>query len=331
MNVSVWYHPWLNDSDSFYIRTSVIEGFEDLLVNDLIIPGTWLWDVALIREVFIDDDVDRILKTAISPIGFTDKSCWSHTSVESELERLTLEAEFVTGFVLNVLSQLNGEKVDEFVMVVWRLWKERNSIVWTGSCADTTTVVSLAHQFLHDWRAWKSRLVQQISVRNGCEAWHCPSHGSLKLNIDAAFFVDTLEMGIGLTLWDHNGGHVYSRTMSLSGLYALDEGEDIALFEALTWVTELDLRSVKIEMDAKLVVDAFNSSRLDSISVFGDIIEACKQKFCAHPYCSVGWVDRQANFVAHRLARIVRNSPSPFTWVELPFNVDSLPHTSCSC
>ncbi|KAL8533694.1 hypothetical protein ACS0TY_009914 [Phlomoides rotata] len=140
-----------------------------------------------------------------------------------------------------------------------------------------------------------------------------------------------MEMGIGLTLWDCTGSHVYSRTLALTGLYASDEDETIDLFEALTWVTELDLRNVLIEMDAKLVVDAFNTPCLDSISVFGDIIEACKIKFRSHPYCSAGWVGREANFVAHRLARIARDSPSPFTWVELPFDMDSLPHTSCSC
>ncbi|KAL8460076.1 hypothetical protein ACS0TY_031839 [Phlomoides rotata] len=138
-------------------------------------------------------------------------------------------------------------------------------------------------------------------------------------------------MGIGLTLWDYNGSHVYSRTLALPGLYASDESEAIGLFEALTWVAELNLRNVLIEIDAKLVVDAFNTPRLDSISVFGDIIEACKHKFRTHPHCSVGWDVREENFVAHRLARIARDSPSPFTWVELPFDVDSLPHTFYSC
>ncbi|KAL8541107.1 hypothetical protein ACS0TY_002400 [Phlomoides rotata] len=125
-------------------------------------------------------------------------------------------------------------------------------------------------------------------------------------------------MGIGLTLRDSNSSHVYNRTLVLLGLYALDEGEAIGLFESLSWVSELDLRNVVIEMDAKLVVDAFNANRLDSISVFGDIIESCKQKSRAFPLCSVRWVVREANFVAHRLARIARNFPSPFTWVKLP-------------
>ncbi|KAL8529675.1 hypothetical protein ACS0TY_006929 [Phlomoides rotata] len=137
-------------------------------------------------------------------------------------------------------------------------------------------------------------------------------------------------MGIGLTLWDSIGAHVYSRSMVFPGLYASDEGEAIGLFEVLTWVKELDLRNVFIEMDAKLVVDAFNTPNVNAILVFGVIIEACKLKFSTHPHCSVGWVVREANFVAHRLARSARDSPSPFTWVELPFNVDNLPHTSCS-
>ncbi|KAL8536667.1 hypothetical protein ACS0TY_012019 [Phlomoides rotata] len=118
-------------------------------------------------------------------------------------------------------------------------------------------------------------------------------------------------MGIALSLWDCHGSHVYSHMLVLSGLYASDEGEAICLFEALSWVLELDLRNVVIEMDAKLVVDAFNATRLDYISVFGDIIQSCKQKYHALPHCSVGWVIREANFVAHRLARIARDFPSP--------------------
>ncbi|KAL8509540.1 hypothetical protein ACS0TY_016669 [Phlomoides rotata] len=84
-------------------------------------------------------------------------------------------------------------------------------------------------------------------------------------------------------------------------------------------------------MDAKLVVDAFNDKLVGSFSVFGDIIDACKNSFRAYPFCKVVWVVREANYVAHHLAKIARNFPSPFIWNELPFDVECLPHTSCSC
>ncbi|KAL8500237.1 hypothetical protein ACS0TY_020006 [Phlomoides rotata] len=190
-------------------------------------------------------------------------------------------------------------------MVVWRILKERNNGVWTAAGTDEPTAVHLAHKFLHEWQEARNLRARKVTVRPACAAWHYPPQGPLKLNVDAAFFADSLEMWIGLTLWDCNGSHVYNRTLALPGLYASDEGEAIGLFVVFTWVVELDLRNVLIEMDAKLVVDAFNAPCLDSISVFGDIIEAYKHKFRAHPHCLVGWVVREANFVAHDLPELL--------------------------
>ncbi|KAL8512013.1 hypothetical protein ACS0TY_018463 [Phlomoides rotata] len=84
-------------------------------------------------------------------------------------------------------------------------------------------------------------------------------------------------------------------------------------------------------MDAKLVVDAFNAGFRDSCSVFGDIIDACKHSFRSYSFCKVVWVVREANYMAHHLAKIARNFSSLFIWDELPFDVECLPHTSYLC
>ncbi|KAL8467664.1 hypothetical protein ACS0TY_031058 [Phlomoides rotata] len=169
INVSVWFHPWLNDSEFFYIRTPVVVGFEDLVVNDLIIPGTRLWDVTLIRDVFIDEDVEHILKTPISHIGFVDTYIWHFE--RNGLYSAKSGYELADGLALNdvhdrnvgweclwklnvppkALSQLSGEKREEFTMVVWRIWKERNSRVWISGGTDEPTAVHLARKFLHEW------------------------------------------------------------------------------------------------------------------------------------------------------------------------------------
>ncbi|KAL8514827.1 hypothetical protein ACS0TY_013789 [Phlomoides rotata] len=85
------------------------------------------------------------------------------------------------------------------------------------------------------------------------------------------------------------------------------------------------------EMDAKVVVNAFYSQDSSSISVFGDIIQACKKVFISYPHCKVGWVNRQANELAYNLARIARDFPGPFVWAELPVVVECHPYTSCTC
>ncbi|KAL8515131.1 hypothetical protein ACS0TY_014006 [Phlomoides rotata] len=103
---------------------------------------------------------------------------------------------------------------------------------------------------------------------------------------------NTHEMGFGFVLHDSHGNHLFSRSTTIHGLYSSDEGEAIGLFEALSLIKELDLRNVIIEMDVKLVVDAFNAENGNSCSVFGDIIDACKRSFKSYPFCKVVWVVR---------------------------------------
>ncbi|KAL8509029.1 hypothetical protein ACS0TY_016281 [Phlomoides rotata] len=138
-------------------------------------------------------------------------------------------------------------------------------------------------------------------------------------------------MGFGMVIRDSSGAHFFSRTLAMPGVYAPEEGEAFGLFEALSWIKELDIRNVEIEMDARVVVCAFNSRESSSISVFGDIIQACKNVFTSYPHCKVGWVKRQANELAHNLTRVARDFSSPFVWAELPASVECHSYTSCTC
>ncbi|KAL8548757.1 hypothetical protein ACS0TY_007863 [Phlomoides rotata] len=174
--------------------------------------------------------------------------------------------------------------------------------------------------------------IEFVMGRNGsCRAWHAPLVGRLKLNVDTAFFADSEEMGFGMVIQDSNRAHIFSPTLAMTGLYTPGEGEAIGLFEALSWIKELDIRNVDVEMDANVVVNAFNSPVSTSISVFGDSVQACKNIFTIYPHCKVVWVNRQANELAHNLARAARDFPSPFVWSELPFVVECRQYTSCSC
>lgn len=50
-----------------------MEGFEDMVVNDIIILATGHWDRDLIEEVFTVADAKAILRTPISPAGSVDR------------------------------------------------------------------------------------------------------------------------------------------------------------------------------------------------------------------------------------------------------------------
>ncbi|KAL8481976.1 hypothetical protein ACS0TY_028212 [Phlomoides rotata] len=93
----------------------------------------------------------------------------------------------------------------------------------------------------------------------------------------------------------------------------------------------LDMENVVIEMDAKLVFDALKGSSRSSL-IFGDVIESCNIILGSLRNVSFNCVNRNyANFFAHAFSRNARNFPSPYSWVELPSFVDSLPNWSCTC
>ena len=79
------------------------------------------------------------------------------------------------------------------------------------------------------------------------------------------------------------------------------EAEAVGLREGLQWLLELHHLEVDVELDAKIVVDAFHSEPL-AIDEFGCIIGDCRD-LVANSYFSIQFVKRQANRSAHCLAR----------------------------
>lgn len=56
----IYIHPWLRDSNNFYIENPSILGLADLTAKDLMIPGSHEWDIELILNFFISRDIAQI-------------------------------------------------------------------------------------------------------------------------------------------------------------------------------------------------------------------------------------------------------------------------------
>ena len=147
--------------------------------------------------------------------------------------------------------------------------------------------------------------------------WHTPPSGFLKCNTDAALFRDESRTGIGAVIRDEKGNFFAARSYRFHGLPPVRDCEALGLLGALEWVVESGLQQVIFETDAKLVVDAINSSE-DDISEFGDIIAKCRAILDCHDFFSVQSVRRQANGFAHALAQQTRFNPCLISYFEVP-------------
>jgi hypothetical protein len=88
-------------------------------------------------------------------------------------------------------------------------------------------------------------------------------------------------------------------------------------------VKDLHLNSVVFELDSKRVVDNFNN-RINE-SVFGDIIRDCKHVFNSYFTNShVEFIRRQANGVAHNLAKVAPSLASFCIHTDIPTCIQDL-------
>ena len=94
------------------------------------------------------------------------------------------------------------------------------------------------------------------------------------------------------------------------------EAEAVGLCEGLQWLLELYHFEVDVELDAKIVVDAFHLKPF-AIDEFGCIISDCRG-FVANSYFSIQFVKQQANKLAHCLARAACSHVSHFISFSIP-------------
>ncbi|CAN1263261.1 hypothetical protein LINPERPRIM_LOCUS11560 [Linum perenne] len=95
----------------------------------------------------------------------------------------------------------------EIMALIWAVWRERNDRVWRHRSNTAERIVEGAKEALKDWdnaQAQRPR-ANGAAGREGCQKWHPPDDGTLKMNVDAAVFLPQHRTGISRCLRDHRG------------------------------------------------------------------------------------------------------------------------------
>ena len=98
------------------------------------------------------------------------------------------------------------------------------------------------------------------------------------------------------------GQFVCCFTKCFNGLLNAKEAKAIGMREAVLWVRQQGVQQVIFETDAKSTVDALNNKKTDN-SEFGSIISECRDLFNQMLRFKYNFIRREANVIAHSLAR----------------------------
>jgi len=141
----------------------------------------------------------------------------------------------------------------------------------------------------------------------------------VKCNVDAALFLEQHSFGIGMCIRNHRGHFIKAATTWHDGNPLPHEAEAIGLHDAILWLRRLGISNVHFGLDCKLVVDRTNNQ-----AEFGNIIPICKSLLSQSPNFKISFVRRQANFVAHSLAKVSRMHARHQMFDLVPSYIDSI-------
>jgi ribonuclease HI len=165
----------------------------------------------------------------------------------------------------------------------------------------------------------------KINRRPSAARWIKPNSREVKLNVDASFTHDLHAGALGAVLRDFEGKNLAGRMVYLSHVGSSQMAEALAMKEGLALANEMGVSNLIAESDSLETVEACSGDQQwhnESAAIFAD---------CVDLVASIGNVSfaqcpREANMVAHNLARECFSAMSNCNWVDDPpsFILESL-------
>jgi ribonuclease HI len=249
----------------------------------------------------IDDETDsHILFNCTASL-----EAWQSAGLNDVFARRIQHGVDARTIIHEICSCEDAEKARMFAMVAWVLWNNRNNKVWNEVAEPAR---NLGFKAKHMWEEWYTVFKQQqqgrisLAGHQHATTWEKPIQGWYKCNVDAGFHKELNKTSTGWCLRDHMGRFIRAETTWLEGNCSIMEGESIALLEALHAMEQQGLTHVIIESDSKSVVDAISHLRGGN-SEFSIFISHINNVLSCNPNFVVKFIKRQANIVAHTLAR----------------------------
>jgi len=251
----------------------------------------------------------------------TTVGVWHTAGLWHLIEPLLNKFDDAPEIIFHILEHTATTQEELFATTLWSIWKRRNHTLWQQVTESNRNGVERATHLLEGWRHANIKQLPRTtpveeaaavtrkhgsaasSSSNKIHKWQKPRRGRLKCNIDASFSMTENKLGIGICIRNEEGRFIRAKTMWFSPVCSVDVGEALGLFYAIRWVHELRLQNVDFEVDSKRVADYFNRSNRD-ITEFGNIMDS-NIHYCHSNLenSHVEFIRRQANAVAHELAK----------------------------
>ncbi|CAN6573468.1 unnamed protein product [Malus baccata var. baccata] len=223
-------------------------------------------------------------------------------------------------------STKNMDKAEEILQEVafglWRIWKNRNDVVFNGVYRQHLEVMMLWRKNIYEYReamslSLKSEdqlISKNLKTKQSPQLyWTKPKFGTIKVNTDAAWCSSSLRTGVGWVGRDFAGLLQAAGGTGSGFCHSAAAAEALAIRYALLACIEHGFHDIIIESDASSVIKMLKKEVLVDFSIeciLGDI-EVLVHKL---RNVSFAFVPREGNHAAHSVAKYVFKEGRSFSW-----------------
>ncbi|KAM2345316.1 hypothetical protein ACFXTH_009215 [Malus domestica] len=235
-------------------------------------------------------------------------------------------ADFLSSWELfwtRVKGRDNAEEImQEYAFGLWRLWKNRNEVVFNGVHRQPSELLEVWSRNISEFR--DATLCEPVGKQPGSQSkiapldrgacrWKKPAFGILKVNTDATWCKTTLRTGVGWVCRNFAGLLQGAEGSGAALCHSAAAGEATAIRTALLACIDHGYDNVVIESDAKVIIQMIKHEiDLDfSIEcILGDI-EVLARRLRS---VSFSYVPREGNAAAHSVAKFVFKEGREYGW-----------------
>ncbi|KAH7681196.1 HAD domain-containing protein [Dioscorea alata] len=161
-------------------------------------------------------------------------SFWSHMNIDV----VGVEENKFNDWFVDVLKKYPDNVTSQACLLLWSVWKFRNTNVWNKYQLLLVSVFQHGLKFLMSWREAQVKVVTHSNATathlRQSHKWVPSSDGWLKCNLDGALFAQQVKYGMRVVLRYHVGHFIAGFSVAFNGHYSSTEVEAIALKEVLS-------------------------------------------------------------------------------------------------
>ena len=142
--------------------------------------------------------------------------------------------------------------------------------------------------------------------------WRPPPEGIFLINVDGAIPAEDGHSGVGVIIWDWESQIVAAMSMPLSGKFAVEETEALAMEKGVILALELGLENVILERDSLQTIQAVKDKECKGMT--GHIISGIIHEMSKFKMAEARHINRNGNKIAHELAQQAKRVGELRSW-----------------